>query len=287
MYAIMGATGQTGGAVLAELLARGAAVRAITRDAARARALLDSRAEIVQADAADPDGLARAFAGCAGAYVLVVPPADADDALAVARRNSQVIAGALVRAGLPRAVALSAEGAHGAEGTGIIRVLHDFEAALAASGAPVTILRATLFMESWAEVLGSARAEGVLPSLVQPLDREVRMVSVADIGRVAAGLLLAGGRPRVVNLVGPRDSAPRDVAAALARRLGRPVEAVALPRAASEPSLAAAGLAPGYAAEVAAMYDAINADAAGYEPGVGETRRGSVALEDALAALAA
>ena len=90
-----------------------------------------------------------------------------------------------------------------------------------------------------------------------------------------------------MNLVGPRGYSPNDAAAALGAALGRPVAAVAPPRAGWEPALTGAGLGAGYAAELAAMYDAINAGVVRSEPGVGEDRRGAVTLEAALAAVVA
>ena len=287
MYAIMGATGQTGGAALRELVGRGAGVRAITRDPARARGLLGPGVEIVAADPTDAAALARAFTGTRGVYVLNVPGADAVDPIASGARVSAAIAAALAEARPARVAALSAEGAHLAAGTGVIRVLHDFEHALTQVGLPLTRLRASYFMENWASGLAPAAAEGLLPSLLQPLDRPRALVSVVDIGAVVAELLLAADAPEVVNLVGPRDYAPADAAAVLAAELGRPVAAVAPPREAWEPALTAAGLGAGYAAALAAMYDGVNAGTVRFEPGVGVGRRGVVTLATALARVVA
>lgn len=285
MFAIMGATGNTGGAVLRALRRRGAQVRALSRDPDRARARVGAGVEFAFADPADAESLAAALDGVEGAYVLNVPGPGTPDVMAAAETISRNVAEALKVARVPHAVALSSEGAHLREGTGVIRTLHGFEQALLASGVPLTRMRATFFIENWASALGPASAQGVLPSLLQPTDRAVRMVAVADIGEAVAARLVAGANAPVINLVGPRDYAPDEVAEALAAILGRPVSAIAPPRDSWMAALTGAGLGASYAGELAAMYDAINAGRIGFEPGMGRTERGKTELADALAAL--
>lgn len=288
MYAIMGATGQTGGATAAELLGQGYRVRALVRERAKGEPLAALGAELAIAASDDVDALAASFAGAEAVFVLNPPQPQAADYLGAARAASEAIATAVRRSGVGRVVALSSQGAHLAEGTGAVRTLYDFEHALRKTGAQVTFLRATYFMENWAEVLAPVREAGVLPSMLLPLDAAIEMVSVRDIGRAAAALLVDPGRHApIVNLIGPRAYAPTDAAAAFAELLGRPVEAVPVPRDAWHTALTDAGLGEDYAAEIVRMTDAINAGTMPYEPGVGETLRGTVTLREALAGLLA
>jgi uncharacterized protein YbjT (DUF2867 family) len=96
---------------------------------------------------------------------------------------------------------------------------------------PVTFLRPVWFMENFAWDIESARSKGVVPSFLQPLDRQIPMVATEDVGRAAAELLQdnLSGR-RVVELEGPRRYAPIDVAGAFTQILGRPVRVEAVPR---------------------------------------------------------
>jgi dihydroflavonol-4-reductase len=64
MLLITGATGFLGRALVERALAQGREVRAAVRDAGRARAALPTAVEVVVADLADRDGLARAARGC-------------------------------------------------------------------------------------------------------------------------------------------------------------------------------------------------------------------------------
>jgi uncharacterized protein YbjT (DUF2867 family) len=248
------------------------------------------------AEASDADALAAAFAGADGVYVLVPPDVRAAPAIAAARRTSAAIAEAARRAGVRHVVALSSAGAHLPDGTGLVRTLHDLEAALRAAlggtGAALTIVRATDFIENWEAALPAAREQGVLPSTRTPLDGPMECVSVVDVGRAAAECLLAGPpaaprRERVLNLLGPAEYTPRDVAAAFAAALGRPVEPVLVPRDAFVPAFLEGGIGDDYARGLAELYDALNAGRLVFEPGVGETRRGTVTLREAAERIAA
>lgn len=285
MFVVMGATGQTGGATLRELQRRGATVRAITRDPQRAS--FGEGVEAVRGDPADGAGLAAAFAGAQAVYVMLPAFLQAEDVLAACRSASQSIADAVRDARVPYVVALSSGGAHLAEGSGILRTLYDFERALRTTGAAITFLRAGDFMENWGSVLAVARSEGVLPSGRAPLDTPMEIVSTEDVGRFAASLLLdpVPGE-RIVNCLGPQDYTPNDVAAVLARLLGRPVTAVVASRDDTLAGLLAAGWNRDVAEKVVELSEGLNAGRIFFEP-VGETRHGNVTLEQVLRRLIA
>ena len=82
MYAVIGATGKTGGAVLRSLRAAGQPVRAVVRDRDRAEALGETGAAIGVATIADAGALAQAFAEASAAYVMLPPSLGAADFLA-------------------------------------------------------------------------------------------------------------------------------------------------------------------------------------------------------------
>ena len=279
MFVIMGATGQVGGAALEALKQRGIAVRAVVRDPGRAQGL---GVEIVRGDASDTESLAAAFAGVQAAFVMLVPPHQAQDVLAESRVMARSIADAVRTARVPHVVALSSVGAHLSEGNGIVQVLHDFEAALAGAAPSLAFLRPGEFLENWAGMLPAAREAGVLPSGKIALDERHEAVSALDVGRVAAELLLdprAG--TRIVDLAGPAPCSARDAAAILTRLLGKPVTAVPSSREQSVAALVAAGLGADYAEKLADLDEAINAGRLDFPPG-GEMRRGTVTLDAVL-----
>jgi uncharacterized protein YbjT (DUF2867 family) len=282
MHVVLGATGHTGRAAAESLLERGRKVRVVVRDPAGGEPWKARGAEVAVADASDAAALTAAFAGAEGAYVLVPPQYGVDDMLAAQRRVIDSLAGAIARSGVPRVVLLSSIGAERPSGTGPIVTLHRAEGALRGAAKGLIALRAGFFLENWAPFLGAIREKGVLPSFIPP-DRAVPMVATRDIGRTAADLLL---EPRpgasVVELAGPRDFTPADVANAVGRRLGRPVRVEFLPLEAVEPSFVAAGMTADAARLFREMYGALLDGTIEWEGGAAESRRGRLGPEDVL-----
>jgi NAD(P)H dehydrogenase (quinone) len=73
MYAVMGITGNVGGAVARTLLAQGEKVRGIVRNLEKAAEWQKQGAELFKADYDDADALTAAFTGVAGVFVMVPP----------------------------------------------------------------------------------------------------------------------------------------------------------------------------------------------------------------------
>jgi len=249
MYAVTGATGQTGRAAVTALRARGHRVRAIVRNVERGRELTGPDVEVVAADLRDPDALTDALAGTAGVF-LVRPPATRADGVALASAFRQ----AVERTDAERIVVLSAIGAQRPSGNGVVGGLHDLEQEVRRAGRPVTFLRAASFLENWLGVIGVAQAQGVLPSLL-PADFRFAQTAVDDVGTAAANLLVngAGGR-EVVGVDGPVSLCANDVAAAVSNKLGKPVNVFPMPVDTQQGQLEAAGVPGPYAKEVVELY---------------------------------
>jgi uncharacterized protein YbjT (DUF2867 family) len=77
------------------------------------------------------------------------------------------------------------------------------EEALETLPLPVTFLRPAWFMENLSWDIDQAREQGIVSCFLQPLDTLMPMVATADVGRVAADLLLQEwAATRVVELEG-------------------------------------------------------------------------------------
>ncbi|MGO4122914.1 NAD(P)H-binding protein [Inquilinus sp. YAF38] len=283
MFTIIGATGRIGGAAARELRRRGRAVRAIVRDPGKAGALADSGCDIAVADIADTEALATALKGAEGVLAVVPLNPSRGDVAAETRSLIDSLGQALEAARPPRIIAISDYGAQHAAGTGITVLFHDLEQRLG-SLPGIAFLRSAEHMQNWARSLRPAMATGVLASLHHPLDKRFPTVSAPDVGLIAADLLAAAeAPPRILHAEGPQRYTPMDVAAALATPLGRPVQAVALPRDQWDQALAAGGLSEGYVRLITDLYDAHNAGRIEVEGG--EIRRGTTPLAEVLAAL--
>jgi uncharacterized protein YbjT (DUF2867 family) len=242
MFAITGITGQVGGQLATGLLAAKRPVRAVLRDPAKATAWAERGCEIAIAAMDDAAALAAAFTGAQAVFVLLPPTFDPTPGFVEARRTIAAIATALRAAHVPRVVCLSTIGADATQ-ENLLTQLRLMEQALAELPAAVTFLRAGWFIENVAWDIEGARATGVMPSFLQPVERPVAMVAVADVARAAAELLQDDVEGhRVVELEGPARVAPADLAAALGRAVGRDVVAQAVPRADWEPLFSAQGM---------------------------------------------
>jgi NAD(P)H dehydrogenase (quinone) len=230
MYAITGITGKVGGALANTLLSANLPVRAVVRDAARAKAWAEGGCEVAVANMDDAAALTAAFAGTAGVFILPPSEFDPSPGFPEARVVIDAVKTALEAARPGKVVCLSTIGAQATQ-SNLLTQRTLMEQALSELPMPVTFLRPGWFLENAEWDVGAARDEGVLHSFLQPLDKPVPMVATADVGRVAAQLLQeTWSGKRVVELEGPHRVSPNDLAAAFAGILGRPVHAEAVPR---------------------------------------------------------
>jgi uncharacterized protein YbjT (DUF2867 family) len=285
MYAITGITGKVGGAVARNLLAAGQPVRAVVRDAAKGRFWADQGCEVAIAEMEDVQALTHAFTSATGVFVLPPSEFDPQPGFPEARAVIGAVRQALDAARPARAVCLSTVGAQAAQ-PNLLSQRTLMEEALATLPLPVTFLRPAWFLENLAWDIAQAREQGVLSSYLQPLERAVPMVATADVGRVAAELLMQPGEPpRIVELEGPQRLSQHDIAAALSAVLGRAVQAQAVPR----ETWGAVFLAQGMRDPVPRiqMLDGFNEGWITFAGGDADVRKGTVGVADVLRSLAA
>ncbi len=283
-FAITGITGQVGGAVARALLKQGQRVRAVVRSAEKGAAWARLGCEVAVADLADAAALTQAFTGVQGVFFVLPPVFDPAPDFGEARRVIAAVREALEAARPGRLVSLSTIGAQAPQ-PNLLQQHGLQEQALGSLALPLTFLRAAWFMENAQWDVEAARATGVVPSFLQPLDKPVPMVATDDIGRVAAELLQESwqGR-RVVELEGAR-LAPNDVAAALSRVLGRDVRMEAVPRASWEALFKAQGMKNPLPR--AQMLDGFNEGWIRFEGDAASVRQGTVSIDAVLQGLVA
>ena len=281
MYVVIGATGNTGSAVAGTLLSRKQPVRIVVRSADKGMALKAKGAEIVVASLDDVSSLATVFEGAKGVYLLVPPNYGAAAWLADQRARMDRAAEAVKNSGIGHVVFLSSIGGHIAEGTGPIRAARYGEQALGAAAKNLTILRPCYFMDNWAPVLGAAKGQGILPTFIAP-QAMVSMISTTDIGRIGAEQLMVGGKGnRIVELAGPEEYSPNQVAAALGQILGKPVTAQHAPLNAVIPTFKSFGFSDEAAKLFEEMYRSFSTGSIGYEHPASLVR-GTITLTEAL-----
>jgi uncharacterized protein YbjT (DUF2867 family) len=145
----------------------------------------------------------------------------------------------------------------------------------------LTILRPAYFMDNWRPVIGIAKAQGALPTFIAP-QAKIPMISTKDIGRIGAEQLMAGGHGKhIVEMAGPQDYSPNDVAAALSQLLEKTVTAQHAPLSAVVPTFKSFGFSDDAAKLFEEMYTSFSNGAIGYEV-PDKVVRGTVTLSEAL-----
>lgn len=281
MFVITGTTGKVGGQVAKILLARGLPVRAVMRDAAKAKAWADKGCETALAAMHDEAALSKAFADAEAVFVLLPPTFDPSADFCESRANVHALVAALHKSAPKHVVALSTIGAQ-AEPVNLLSQLQYMEQQFTQLPMPMAFLRAAWFMENSTHDVEVARSTGVMNSFLQPLEKPVPMVATADVAATAAALLQENWQgQRVVELEGPEHVTPLQLAASLGRALGRDVRAQAVPRANWESLFHAQGMSnPGPRMR---MLDGFNEGWIEFE---GKPIQGTTPLDNVLAELA-
>jgi uncharacterized protein YbjT (DUF2867 family) len=215
---VTGATGTVGRQVVEQLVKRGAAVRALVRDPARAD--FPAGVDVAKGDLLDVDALRSAFSGVSTLFLLNgVVPDEFTQALVTLNLARE--------AGVDRVVYLSVIHSdlyvnvpHFAGKFGVERMIERM-------GFSATILRPAYFMDNDVTVKDVVLGHGVYPMPIGA--RGLAMVDTRDIAEVAAIELIQrknATRPlplERINLVGPDTLTGSDAAAIWSEVLGRPV----------------------------------------------------------------
>ncbi len=236
--AVTGATGQLGRLAIAALKARGAAPIALARDPAKAA---DLGVEARAFDYTKPDA-----AALKGVDVLVL--ISSNDFNDRAGQHKAAIQAAKA-AGVGRIVYTSI--LKGDASPMILAQDHiATEAALQASGLPVTVLRNGWYTENYTGALAAAIQHGAVIGAAG--EGKVASAARADYAEaIAVTALGADHAGKTYELAGDSAHSGADLAAAVARASGKPVAYVNLPQAEYAKALEGFGLPAGFAAVLA------------------------------------
>jgi uncharacterized protein YbjT (DUF2867 family) len=225
--AVIGATGQQGGAVIDALLKQRIPIRAVTRNpnGDKARTLAERGVEVVYADLERVDSVCAAFDGVAAAFAMTTH--DGPDGPKREVAHGRVIAAAAADAGLPFLVYSSVGGVERGSGVPHFESKYRIEQVLL-DAVPVTFVRPTFFMETLRLMI---RRDGAHVTVAMPLagDVAIQMISVRDIGRAAAALLLMGDPALAPVEIAGDELTGEQIAERVAQRLGSPTTYVQLP----------------------------------------------------------
>ncbi len=222
MYAIVGATGNSGRVLAEALLAEGMDVTVIGRNEKRLSPLVGKGAEAFVGSAEDSQAMTLAFSGVVGVYCMIPPRLDAPDLRDHQRKIGESLTAAIHEAGVQYVVNLSSVGAQHTKGTGAIAGLHEQEKRLnELDGVNVLHLRAGWFMENFFTTIEMIRKMGVVGMPVSGAV-PIPMIATRDIGAYAAERLLKldFSDKSTRELLGPRDMTLEEAVHVLGRAIG-------------------------------------------------------------------
>lgn len=215
---VTGATGRVGRHVVQQLVARGADVRVLSRDPAKAD--FPSGVKVAKGDLLDIDSLRAAFTGVNTLFLLNAVTGDeftqALITLNIARES-----------GVDRVVYLSVINADRFVNVPHFAVKFGAERMIEQMGFSATILRPSYFIDNDLTIKDVILNHGVYPMPIG--NKGVAMVDTRDIAEIAAIELIrreqAPGKLSIetINLVGPDILTGPDVAAIWSNVLGRPI----------------------------------------------------------------
>jgi uncharacterized protein YbjT (DUF2867 family) len=259
MSTVFGATGNTGAPLVDTLLAKGAAVRAVTSDPAKIENLKAKGCEAVTANFTDPAALERACAGAERIYL--VTPAHLD----MRRWKANAIAAAKA-AGVRHVVLATGLGASPKAKVTFGKWHSETQELLKESGLDWTFVQPTYFMQNLLWQADTIAKDGVY---YDDLGGPVAWIDARDIADVAAEALTGPGHEgKTYGLTGPEALTGEDIAAMLSEVTGRTITCAPLSVEDSKAAMIAAGMQEEVAA---AMVELASIAPKGYLAGIETT----------------
>ena len=231
MILLTGVTGKTGGETARQLLEKGARLRALVRNEAKAADLKAAGVELVIGDVADADTVRRALKGAEKAF-LTLPNGKTQLA------NEKQFTDLAVAAGVRHLVKMSSMEAVPDAKTPIPRGHWAAEEYIRASGLAWTMVKPNFFMQN---LLASAATIKAQRKFFLPMGNGTTgMADIRDIGAVCAEVLTGKGHAgqshagqshagQSYEITGPEVLTFSDVADRFSAVLGEKVEYVAMP----------------------------------------------------------
>jgi len=219
MILLTGATGKTGGETAKALIARGAKLRALVRDPAKAAALKAAGVDLATGDVSDVAAVKKALAGCE--KLLVILP----NSQGQLQLETQLVDLAK-QAGVKHVVKMSSMEAMASATTPIPMMHWASEEHIRASGVAWTMVKPNFFMQN---LLNSARTINAQNMFSMPMGNgRTAMSDCRDIGAVTAEVLVGKGHEgKSYEVTGPELLTFGEAAERFSEVLGRKISYVA------------------------------------------------------------
>ncbi|WP_371778022.1 NmrA family NAD(P)-binding protein [Streptosporangium subroseum] len=224
MIVITAPTSQIGRQILDSVLDSGESIRVIARDPSRLGPQARERVEVIHGSHADPDVVAKAFAGADSVFWLVPPNPHAESVEGYLLDFTRPACEAIKSQGVKRVVGVSTLGRGVANNAGQVSAALAVDELIESTGVNYRALRMPGFMENMLQQIGPIKTQGMFFQTV-PGDLKLPTCATRDIAAVAARLLLddSWSGQDGVPVLGPEDLSPKDMAQIMSEMLQRPV----------------------------------------------------------------
>ena len=223
MIVIAGGTGRLGTLLVARLTARGLPVRVITRDQAPPGRATTDLVELVVGDVRDRATLARAVDG---ATVVVSAmhgfPGKRDENPTTIDRDGNINLADAAQAVGADLVMMSVVGASARHPMDLFRMKHAAEEHAWGIGLPVTVIRATAFLELWVDILQQTAGRSGRPLVFGLGNNPINFVSVRDVAAIVDQAVTDPAvRGRTLQITGPVNVTMNELATVVQAAAGR------------------------------------------------------------------
>lgn len=261
MFAIMGASGNTGSKITRNLLNHKQRVRVIGRSREKLQSFVNLGAEDFVGDAYDSDFLTDSFNGVKAVYVMIPRDNSVNDLRAQDNKIGQIIAKAIRNSGVKYVVNLSSLSAYRPDRNGPVKGLYDQEQRLnKLDGINILHLRPAYFMDNFLRYIEMIRNKGIIATGFIG-SAKFPMVATKDIATEATRRLLNldfSGKT-FKELRGERDLSFEEATEIIAKSINKPdLRYVQVSYEDLEKGLVSSGMSPNVSKQIVEITKSIN-----------------------------
>ncbi|WP_234572515.1 NmrA family NAD(P)-binding protein [Rhodohalobacter sp. 614A] len=233
MNIILGATGQVGAAIVDFLIEKNLDVKAVIRDAKKARVLKEKGVKVAIADYFHLDALKDALNDGDLIFLLTPETMQSNDVLGDSKQMLENYRKAIESSGIKSIIGLSSGGAQHEKyewDTGNLLMSDMLEHEFLSLPVNQVFVRPSYFYSNWLMSVDMVKETGILPTFF-PSDLKIDMNSPRDVAEFISNKIYEGvDKSELIELTGPKQYSSNDVADEIEKVLGREVKVQEIPR---------------------------------------------------------
>lgn len=230
MNIILGASGQVGSAITDFLVEKKLPVKAVIRDAKKAKKLKEKGIKVAIADYFDLNALKKAVKDGKLIFIITPETGQSDDILGDTKHILKNYRKAIESSEIESIIGLSSIGAQYEKDSGNLLMSNMLEHEFLSLPINQVFIRPSYYYSNWLISIGMAKENGILPTFY-PADLKINMNSPIDVAEFIANIISDGiDKSELIELVGPKKYSSKDIANEMSKVLGQEVRTQEIPR---------------------------------------------------------